>query len=76
MSIAKEILNQLGGNKFIAMKKENVKIVKITIPNTSVLNLVTTTPSFQRLTKLKLVLGENIEKVNHFQFLNKCECFQ
>jgi hypothetical protein len=57
------------------MGKQNIKIVKITIPNESVLRLVTNTPSFKRLTKLKLVLGENIEQVNHYQFSEQIRMF-
>ena len=57
------------------MTKQNIKKVKITIPNDSVLKLVTTTPIFKRLTKLKLVLGENIEQVNHYQFAEQIRMF-
>jgi len=53
----------------------NVKTVKITIPNSAVLKLVRSTPLFQRLTKLKLVLGENIEQVNHYQFSEQMRMF-
>jgi hypothetical protein len=57
------------------MTKQNIKKVKITIPNDSILKLVTTTPIFKRLTKLKLVLGENIEQVNHYQFAEQIRMF-
>ena len=57
------------------MAKQNVKTVKITIPNSSVLKLVRSTPLFQRLTKLKLQLGENIEQVNHYQFAEQMRMF-
>ena len=55
--------------------KANVKRVKITIPNIIVLKRLTTTPLFQRLTKLKLKLGENFEDVNHFQFSEQMRMF-
>ena len=57
------------------MEKQNIKTIKITIPNESVLRLVTNTPAFNRLTKLKLVLGENIEQVNHYQFSAQMRMF-
>jgi hypothetical protein len=57
------------------MKNKNIKTVKITIPNASVLKLVRSTPLFQRLTKLKLQLGENIEQVNHYQFVEQMRMF-
>ena len=57
------------------MAKQNVKTVKITIPNSSVLKLVRSTPLFQRLTKLKLQLGDNIEQVNHYQFAEQMRMF-
>jgi len=57
------------------MIKQNIKKVKITIPNESVLKLVTNTPLFKRLTKLKLALGENIEQVNHYQFSEQMRMF-
>lgn len=63
---------QLTQNK---MAKQNVKTVKITIPNASVLKLVRSTPLFQRLTKLKLQLDENIEHVNHYQFAEQMRMF-
>lgn len=57
------------------MNKRNVKKVRITIPNSHVLRIVRTTPLFQRLTKLKLQLGENIEQVNHYQFSEQIRMF-
>ncbi len=53
----------------------NTKKVKITIPNIQVLKRLTTTPLFQRLTRLKLKLGENIEVVNHCQFESQMRMF-
>lgn len=47
---------------------KNVKTVKIIIPNDRVLKLVTSTPIYQRLTRLKLKIGENVENVNHSQY--------
>lgn len=55
--------------------KANVKRVKITIPNVSVLKRLTTTPLFQRLTRIKLQLGDNFEDVNHFQFSEQMRMF-
>lgn len=46
----------------------NVKTVKITIPNEQILNRINSTPTFSRLSRLKLKVGENIENVNHAQF--------
>ncbi len=48
--------------------KPNVKTVKITIPNDVILKKINSTPALSRLTRLHLVVGENIEKVNHSQF--------
>ena len=46
----------------------NIKTVKITIPNEQILKRVNSTPTFNRLSRLKLQVGENIENVNHKQF--------
>ena len=48
----------------------NVKKVKITIPNEVILKRIISTPALNRLSKIKLQVGENIENVNHFQFSN------
>lgn len=53
----------------------NTKKVKITIPNITVLKIVTTTPLYQRLTRLKLKLGDNFETVNHTQFESQMRMF-
>lgn len=46
----------------------NVKTVKITVPNEQVLQKLNSTPTFNRLSRLKLKVGENLENVNHAQF--------
>lgn len=46
----------------------NIKTVKITIPNESVLKKINSTPTLKRLSRLTLKVGENIERVNHYQF--------
>jgi hypothetical protein len=48
--------------------KTNIKQVKIVIPNETILRRVNSTPTLKRLSRLNLVVGENIENVNHFQF--------
>lgn len=55
--------------------KRNIKKVRITIPNIAVLKLVRSTPVYQRLTRLKLQLGENIEIVNNYQFSEQMRMF-
>ena len=47
---------------------KNVKKVKIVIPNQLSLKMAKTIPTFSRLSRLELVVGENIETVNHKQF--------
>ena len=49
-------------------KVRNIKTVKITVPNEQILKRLNSTPAFNRLSRLKLQVGENIEKVNHAQF--------
>lgn len=49
-------------------KIRNIKTVKITVPNEQILKRLNTTPTFSRLSRLKLRVGENIENVNHKQF--------
>jgi hypothetical protein len=48
--------------------KTNIKTIKITIPNEGVLKTLTTTPTLAGITRLKLKVGENIERVNHYQY--------
>lgn len=48
--------------------KANVKQVKIVITNEAILKRVNSTPTLKRLSKLNLVVGENTENVNHYQF--------
>lgn len=54
---------------------KNLINVNISVPNESVLNIVSKTPSFQRLTKLKLRVGDNIETVNNFQYSEQYRMF-
>ena len=46
----------------------NLKTVKITIPDEQTLKLINSTPALNRLSRLKLQVGENIENVNHKQY--------
>lgn len=62
--IIKEDINQQKTNQ----KGRNIKTVKITVPNEIALKKATTIPTFKNLTRLKLNVGENIEKVNHYQY--------
>jgi hypothetical protein len=55
--------------------KRNIKTVKITIPNEKILKRVNTTPTFSRLSRLTLKVGENIENVNHKQFFDMIRLF-
>jgi hypothetical protein len=57
------------------MTKKNVKTVKITIPNEIVLKRINSTPSLNRLSRLILKVGENLENVNHFQFAEQMRMF-
>ena len=57
------------------MAKQNVKTVKITIPNEIVLKRISSTPTLNRLSRLILKVGENVENVNHFQFSEQMRMF-
>jgi hypothetical protein len=57
------------------MGNKNTKTVKIIIPNNQVLNRINSTPALSKLSKLKLVVGENIEVVNHFQYAEQLRMF-
>ena len=59
-----ETINQV----LTEMEHKNVKTVKITIPNEQLLRKINSTPSLNRLSRLALKVGENIENVNHAQF--------
>lgn len=50
------------------MKTKNIKTVKITVPSERILKRIKSTPTFNRLSRLNLQVGENIESVNHKQF--------
>ena len=47
---------------------KTVKTVKIAVPNEQILKRLNSTQTFNRLSRLKLQVGENIENVNHAQF--------
>lgn len=57
------------------MSKQNIKTVKITIPNEIILKKIISTPALNRLSRLILKVGENIENVNHFQFAEQMRMF-
>ena len=44
---------------------KNVKSVKITVPNEQILKRINSTPTFNRLSRLQLKVGDNFENVNH-----------
>ena len=48
--------------------RKNIKTVKIIVPNERVLKRLNSTPTFNRLSRLKLNVGENVENVNHRQY--------
>jgi hypothetical protein len=48
--------------------KNNIKKVKITILDQKTLNRLNSTPTFNRLSRLKLKVGDNFENVNHSQY--------
>jgi hypothetical protein len=47
---------------------QNVKTIKIIVPNEEVLKKINNTPTLKNLSRLVLNVGENIERVNHYQF--------
>lgn len=55
-------------NSLIGKKVRNIKAIKITVPNEQILKRLNSTPTFNRLSRLKLQVGENFENVNHAQF--------
>lgn len=56
--------------------KANIKQVKIVIPNETILKRVNSTPTLKRLSKLNLIVGENAENVNHYQFSEMKRMYQ
>ena len=50
------------------MTTRNIKTVKITVPSEEILKRIKSTPTFSRLSRLTLTVGENLENVNHKQF--------
>ena len=48
--------------------KPNVKTICITVPNEAILKRLNSTPTLRNATRLSLKVGDNIERVNHFQF--------
>jgi hypothetical protein len=55
--------------------RKNIKTVRITIPDEKILKRVNSTPTFSRLSRLKLKVGENIENVNFKQFSDMVRLF-
>ena len=54
---------------------KNIISVRITIPNADILKIISSTPALSKLSRLKLVVGDNFEKVNHFQFSEQMRMF-
>jgi DMSO/TMAO reductase YedYZ molybdopterin-dependent catalytic subunit len=55
-------------SKDLLNEAPNVKTVQIFIPNENVLSLIVRTPALSNLVRTKLKVGDNIERVNHYQF--------
>jgi hypothetical protein len=47
---------------------QNVKTIKIIVPSEAVLKKINNTPALKNLSRLVLKVGENTERVNHYQF--------
>ena len=56
-------------------ERRNFKTVKITIPNEAVLRKINTIPTFSRLSRNSLTVGENFETVNHKQFTDQMRLY-
>ena len=54
---------------------KNLKEVRISIPTEQILKRINSTPTFSRLSRLKLEVGENIEVVNHTQYSDMCRLY-
>ena len=60
---------------YVTENVRNIKTVRITVPNEQILKRLNSTPTFSKLSRLKLKVGENIEKVNHAQFADMTRLF-
>jgi hypothetical protein len=67
-NIIREMIDKVSELNQSLDENRNVKTVKIFIPNEFILKRIMTTPTLSRLTKLNPKVGENIERVNHYQF--------
>ena len=54
---------------------KNTKNITIEVPNEQILKKINTTPTFNRLSRLKLNVGKNIEIVNHKQYSDMVRLF-
>lgn len=54
---------------------KNTKKVEIYIPNELVLKKLVSTPTFNRLSRLTLNVGKNVEVVNHKQYADMIRLF-
>jgi hypothetical protein len=50
--------------------KKNIKTIEIIVPNELILDKIVKTPTFAKLSKMKLKVGSNVENVNHYQYSN------
>ena len=48
--------------------KANIKTVTILISSVEILKKINSTPALKNLTRSNLVVGENTENVNHYQY--------
>lgn len=54
---------------------KNIKTVKIIISNEVILSKINKTFALKQLSRLSLKVGENIEKVNHYQYSEQKRMF-
>jgi hypothetical protein len=54
--------------KLLKHKTMNTKKVNINVPSEAILKRLHSTPTFSRLSKHQLKIGDNVEVVNHKQF--------
>ena len=53
----------------------NTKSITIEVPNEQVLARLNSTPTFNRLSRLSLKVGKNVEIVNHKQYADMIRLF-
>ena len=53
----------------------NTKKVNINVPNERILKRLNSTPTFNRLSRLKLKVGDNVETVNHKQYADMARLY-